>query len=79
MTTLRGFVNDLSTVAQQYKQQQALKIAGGSIPNMETYHRQCGQIEGMDKLISLAREMLGKMESEVDNDGLPEMPKVGEA
>ena len=75
MTTLRGFINDLNTVVQQTKGQQALKLANGSCPSMESYHRSCGRIEGMEQVVAMAREMLGQMESSVDKDGLPEMPQ----
>lgn len=77
MTTLRGFVNDLNSVIQQTKVQQALKLANGSCVNMESYHRNCGRMEGMEEVVKMAREMLGQMESAVDDDGLPEMKDTG--
>ena len=73
MTTLRGFVNDLANVIEQTKAQHAGKIASGSVPNMEQYHRSVGRIEGMDQAVKTAREMLGQMEAQVDGSQLPEM------
>jgi hypothetical protein len=77
MATLRGFVNDLAQVVEQTKMQHSLKIASGSVPNMEQYHRSVGRIEGMDQVVKTAREMLGQMEAAVDNDRLPEMDPPG--
>jgi hypothetical protein len=75
VVTLRGFVNDLGTVVQQHKVQNALKLANGSTPNMEGYHRTCGRLEGLDECVKIAREMLGQMEAAMEQgDGLPEMP-----
>lgn len=72
-TTLRGFVNDLTKLVQQAKVNQSLAIASGSCPSMEQYHRKVGRIEGMEEMIKMARDMLGQMESALENDGLPEM------
>lgn len=73
-TPIRAFINDLNNVVQQAKGNQALKMANGSIPSMEQYHRACGRLEGMEQCVVMAREMLGQMESAVeDADGLPEM------
>lgn len=74
MATLRQFVNDLDKVAQQQSANMAMKLAKGQCPNMEAYHRQVGQIEGMSLTVSLARDMLGQMENALDGDSLPEMP-----
>jgi len=76
-TTLRSFVNDLSQVVQQTKMNEALKLANGSTGSMESYHRKCGQMEGMEQCVKIAREMLGQMESAQDDDGLPEMKLTG--
>jgi hypothetical protein len=77
-TTLRSFLNDLNNVVQQAKVQQAVKLANGACPNMESYHRQCGRSEGMEEVVKLAREMLGQMESAAEeSDGLPELPTLG--
>jgi len=78
MTTLRSFVNDLDKIVQQGKASQAAKIASGSLPNMEQYHRQCGRIEGMEQCVKLARDMLGQMEAAIEDDPLPTM-QTGEA
>ena len=76
-TTLRSFINDLGTVVQQTKMNEAMKLANGSTTTMEMYHRKCGQMEGMEQCVKIAREMLGQMESAVEGgDGLPEMPKI---
>ena len=75
-TTLRGFINDLNQVVQQTKMNQALKLANGSTGNMESYHRQCGQMEGLEQCVKIAREMLGQLEAAAEQgDGLPEMPQ----
>ena len=77
-TTLRSFINDLNQVVQQTKVNQALKLANGSTTSLESYHRQCGQMEGMEQCVKVAREMLGQMESAAEQgDGLPEMPNAG--
>lgn len=74
-TTLRSFLNDLGTVVQQTKMNEALKLANGSTTSMEAYHRKCGQMEGMEQCVKIAREMLGQMESAAEqDDGLPMMP-----
>ncbi len=75
-TTLRSFVNDLNQVVQQTKVSQALKLASGSTGSMESYQRQCGQMEGMEQCVKIAREMLGQIEASVDETGLPEMPQI---
>ena len=76
--SLRGFINDLNTVVQQHKAQNALKLANGSTPNMESYHRTCGRLEGLDECVKIAREMLGQLEAaQEEGDGLPEMPATG--
>ena len=76
--TLRGFVNDLHNVVVQAKGNQALKLANGSTINMESYHRQVGQMDGMEQCVKHAREMLGQMEAAAEQeDGLPEMTGTG--
>jgi predicted secreted protein len=78
-TTLRSFVNDLNQVIQQTKVQSALKLANGSCPTMESYHRNCGRMEGMEETVKVAREMLGQIESAAQDDGtLGELPPAGE-
>jgi hypothetical protein len=77
-TTVRSFLNDLGQVVQQTKMNEALKLANGSTTSMEMYHRKCGQMEGMEQAIKIAREMLGQLESASEDDGLPKMPILGE-
>ena len=76
-TTLRSFLNDFDRVVQQTQVNIALKLAKGSCPNMEEYHRAVGRSEGMDLAVKTAREMLGQMEAAMEDDGnLREMPPV---
>ena len=76
VTTLRSFLNDLGNVVNQTRMNEAMKLANGSTTSMESYHRKCGQLEGMEQCIKMAREMLGQMESAAEREGeLPEMPQ----
>ncbi len=76
-TTLRGFLNDFDRVVQQAQVNIALKLAKGSCPNMEEYHRAVGRSEGMELAVKTAREMLGQMEAAIEDDpALREMPPV---
>ncbi len=76
-TTLRSFLNDFDRVVQQTQVNIALKLAKGSCPNMEEYHRAVGRSEGMELAVKTAREMLGQMEAALEDDGnLREMPPV---
>jgi len=71
--TLRGFVNDLDKIVQQTQGNMALKLAKGQCPNMETYHREVGRIEGMGLAVQTARDMLTQMETAEQKGDLPEM------
>jgi hypothetical protein len=61
--TLRGFVNDMDKIVQQAQGNMALKLSKGQCPNMESYHREVGRIEGMGIAVTTAREMLSQMEA----------------
>jgi len=75
-TTLRGFINDLEQVVQKARANQAMSLASGSCPSMEQYHRSVGRLEGMEQTVAMAREMLGRMEANIDKGDLPTMPQV---
>lgn len=73
MATHRQFVDAFDKVVQNQTVSMALKLAKGQCGNMESYHRQVGQIEGLNNAASLLRDMLGQVESAEDENGLPEM------
>lgn len=73
MATHRQFVDGFDKIVQNQTVSMALKLAKGQCGNMESYHRQVGQIEGLNNAASLLRDMLGQVESAEDGDGLPEM------
>ena len=71
--TLRGFVNNFAQVIEQTKVNMAIKLQKGQLASMETYNRDVGRAEGLDNAVALARDMLGQIESAVDEDDLPEI------
>jgi len=73
MMTLRQFVRNAESVVGQQKGNMAIKLQKGQVPNMETYHRQVGQAEGMDLAIGLMKDMLTQMEDAERDADLPEM------
>ena len=75
--TLNQFVRELNNLVQQAKLDRSLSIAKGAIPDMETYHRQCGRIEGMEQAVAMARDMVNTLRDREDAGDLPEMPQTG--
>jgi len=74
---LRQFVKAAADVAGQQKGNMALKLAKGSCPNMETYNREVGRMEGLDIAIGLLKDMINQLEDQQSQgDQLPEMPPM---
>lgn len=71
--TLRQFVKDLDANVQRIKIEKAISLARGSIANMESYHRQVGQGEGMEQAVAIARQMLTQLAEAEEDNTLPEM------
>ncbi len=75
MMTLRQFIKQAGDLVGQQKTQMALKLAKGQCPNMETYNREVGRMEGMDIAVNILREMRNQLEEAEEAQGqLPEMP-----
>lgn len=74
--TLRQFVKNAEQIVAQQKGNMAIKLQKGQTPNMESYHRQVGQAEGMDIAIAALKDMLGQLEDAERDSDLPTMPPL---
>lgn len=73
MMTTRQFVFNVDKVVSEAQTSLSLKLAKGSIRNMEEYHRQVGRIEGLGEGLKLIKDMLGKLEDDERESSLGEM------
>lgn len=71
--TLSTFIKELAAVVQQAKLERALSMSKGNLPDMETYHRNVGRLEGLDQAVAMARDMHNTLRDRDNDSDLPEM------